>query len=605
MKPILIIVVLIIYSTLPLHTQSLEQRQFQLAQSYENNGKFEDASRLYFELLQKNPSNNEYLKSWYRVTKQLNRYSEILEYLQNRIKNYNDFTTNLLIAEAYWLKGMPNEANSAWKTAQSFARTKEDFGQIAESMASLRQYQKAIQVYKDGRKKINMNSIFSNELFKLYVATGNYVEAIDETIMNFLIVGGQINVAQGRLYTLMINDEVKSYLADRLEKEYQKNKNTKFANLLIWFYQTTDNYEKAFELTLELDKASNANFTEILKFANQVRSDGQFSYALKAYSYIIENADKTNPVVPSALYGYANALEQQLLVDENTQKKQLEQVKNVYLKIIKDYPNTPQQFEGYFRLAQISYEIDNNPQEAIDYLQKIDERFGINEFYIAAKSELSKMYLIFQYFDKAIANYANILTKIPKSAHEMYQEQINNVNFQIAKIYYYQGKIDSTKLFLDKIQLNSSSPIANDYLFFYNFINSYENLNAAIRSYAQGEYYEMIKDYKKAIENYQNAAKFAAGSELEELAILNIAEINHLQGNFDNSIQIYDQFIDKFPNSVYLDEVYLRIGKIYQQQGKLDLAETTLTKILVYFPKSIYYEEARKLIRELRATKTQ
>lgn len=585
-----------------LSAQSVEQRQFQLAQSYESSGKLDDASRLYFELLQKAPSNQEYLLAWYRVTKQLNKYTELLEYLENRITNFNDFITNLLIAETYWLKGKLHEANSAWTNAQKLAQTTDDFALIAQSMISVRQFQKAINVYLDAREQFNQKRLFSNDLIKLYTATGRYPEATDE-ILNDAKVSNNLQVAQGRLYALMINDDAKKYLIDRLEKEYAPKKSTIITHLYIWFNRTLGDYEKAFEATIFLDKILNRNLGEIYQFANQSRADGQYDIALKAYAYIIEKSPKDSYNLPAYLYGYALTLEQKLNSSQSTDKKQLEKVKEIYEKIVEDYPNTPQQFEGFFRLAQISLKLENNAAKAADYLSKISEKYGFTELYFSAKNELSRVYLFLEEFDKAKQVNLDLIKKIPKYNTNEFQEEINNALFNIAKIHYYQGQIDSTKVYLDKIKITHNSLIANDYLSFYSFLTNNENLNAALRHYAKGEFYELIEKYENAINNYDKAAKYGQGSELEELSMLNIAQIKALTNDYTEALQIYNAYLDKFPKSIYIDEVYLKMAKIYQALGNHELAESIYTKILVNFPKSIYYEEARKQIRDIRNNK--
>lgn len=582
--------------------QTVEQRQFQLAQTYESSGKLEEASRLYFELLQKIPDNIDFLTSWYRVTKQLNKYTELLDYLETRINTKNDFITNLLIGEAYWLKGRPNEANAAWKNAQNLARNEDDYSKIATSMISVRQFQKAIDVYLDARTQFKQKNLFANDLIKLYSALGNYVEATNEILQDFRSLRN-LQVAQGRIYALLINDDATKYLIDRLEKEYNSNSSSIFPNLYVWFNRTLGEYEKAFEVTIKIDKQQNANFTEIFKFANQSRNDGEFEISLKAFTYIIENAPKNHILIPTALYGYANTLEQQLLNNKNTDKNQLNTIKEVYQKIVKDFPNSSQQFDGFYRLAQISLELDNDPQKAIEYLNQINDKYGLTDLYFTAKFDLSRVYLFLEDFDKSKSINIDIINKIPKNARENFKDQINSAYFNISKVHYYQGQIDSAKAYLDKIQITPTSLITNDYLSFYSFITNNENLNAAIKSFAKGEFYELIKEYNKSIENYDKAINFGRGSELEELSIINVADIYALTNQHEKALQIYNDYIDKFPNSVYLDEVYMKIAKIYQTQGKSELAESTFTKILVNFPKSIYYEEARKQIREIRNSK--
>lgn len=580
-------------------SQTVEQRQFQLAQSYEKSGKLDDASRLYFALLQKNPDNIEFLTSWYRVTKQLNRYSDLLEYLEIRIKNKNDFQTNLLIAEAYWLKGNPNEANASWKKAQELAKSEEDYSKIAMGMVSVRQFQKAIDLYLDARKHFNKEKLFSNDLIKLYSATGRFPEATDE-ILKDLKASNNFQVAQGRIYALLINDDAKKYLIERLEKEYNSSPSTAFLNVYIWFNRTLGEYQKALEITIKMDKQQKANFIEVLKFANQSKNDGELDIALLAFSYIIENADKNNNLIPTALYGYANTMKQKLIKGKTSDKQQLAKIKEVYQKIVKDFPNSSQKFDALYGLAQISIELDNDPKKALEYLNQINGKYGFTDLYFSAKFDLSRMYLFLEDFDKSKAINLDLINKITKNSNENFKDQINTAYFNISKIHYFLGQIDSVKSYLEKIQITATSPITNDYLSFYSFITNNENLNAGIKSFAKGEFYELIKKYDKSIEYYEQAQNYGRGSELEELAIINIANINSIINKKEKAIQIFEQYIDKFPNSVYMDEVYMKIGKIYLTDGKSELAESTFTKIIVNFPKSIYYEEARQQIRKIR-----
>ncbi len=593
-----------IFLTNFIYSQTVEQRQFQLAQSYEKNGKLEDASRIYLELTQKIPDNNDYLTSWYRVTKQLNKYTELLENLEIRIKSKNDFLTNLLLAEAYWLKGRPNDANSFWKTAQNLAQTDDDYSKIASSMVSVRQFQKAIEVYLDGRKQFKQKNLFANDLIKIYTATGNFVNAADEIFLDFKS-SSNLPLAQGRIYSLLINEDAKQYLIEKFEREYKSSPFPRLLELYIWFNRTIGEYQKALDITIEVDKSQKASYSEIFRFATQSRYDGQLDIALKAFAYIIENADKTNIILPNVLYGYAQTLEQKILNNKNADKDQLDIIKEIYQKIIKDFPNSSQQYDGFYQLAKISLDIEQNPQKSIYYLQQIDEKYGLTELFFNAKFELSRVYLFIEDFDKSKSIINDLTKKIPKKSIENFKDQLNNAYFNIAKIHYYQGQIDSTKNYLDKIQITPTSPITNDYLSFYSFITNNENMNAAIRSFAKAEFYELIRKYEESIKNYEQAKNYGRGSELEELSSLNIAEIHSLSGNLETALKIYEDYIDTYPNSVYLDEVYLKIAAIYQKQNKPELAESSYTKILVNFPKSIHYEEARKQIREIRNKKIQ
>lgn len=579
--------------------QSIEQRQFQLALSYEQRGDLESASRIYLELSKSNISNEEFLNSFVRVSKQLNKYQELLDFLKERSLLTPDFKTYNYLAEAYWLKGFPEESHMNFSKAQDLINSKEEYMFLAESLVRLKQYAKARDVLLNGRSKGRDIYLFSDELTKIYILIGDKKNGVLE-ILTHLKNTRNMATAQGRLYALMLDDQSKVELDKILNDKYSEDKNDTYVLFLyIWFARTAEYFQKALELTIVYDKLLKSNYSEVLRFANQCKNDGQYDIAIQGFLLVIEQG-KNNPNSSSALYGLARSLEQKNLSSDTISKQNLEQIVNLYTRIVKDYPNTIQELEGIYRLAYIAAKNERDYPKSIELLKKISRKWGLIPVYIDSQFELSDQYVKVGKLEEAQNVLRSFIKSIPKNEADIQRSVIEKAKFRIARIHYFQGEIDSSKSVMDNIDAVPNSEVKNDILEFNAFLNKNQNINAALSLYSQAELLEFQERYEDAIQKFRESEKLSSGSNLEELAILSIAQIFFNKKDYASSQSEYESILDKFPNSIYLDLVYFRIGQNMALSGKIDDAMHTLTKIIVNFPKSIYYEDARILIRQLR-----
>jgi len=605
LKYIAILFLFIIIFTTKGFSQTLEARKYELAKNYEQNGDLENAARLYLELAQNNLKKDAYLEDWARTIKELNKYTDYLDYLKERIQQTPNLTTNILLGEAYWLKGFPNEANDAWDKAKKLAKTKEDFLFLTQSLFDLRQYDKVRDIFLEARKEMDNPNIFADELSKIYTLLGDYSNAVNEILINYNLTRN-ISLTEGRLYALMLNQQGKETVRLSIETRLAQNPNNiELIYLYVWFLRSVSDYNKAFDEIVIYDKLVNANFREILNFAQQSLNDNQFDVALKSYSYIIDNAKNKNfpSLLASALYGFARTMQQKAIFNSTLSKDNLNEIKDIYSKIIKQFPNTTNEYDAYYQLALISMNYDKDNEKAIDYLNKITAKFGLNEIFVNSQFTLADLYAKTDNLDKSLKIYAQLLNAIPAKYSSNYQEIVDKANFKIAKIYYYENKFDSTNVYLNKINIASNTTSVNDALELKNFLTTNSGYTKALEIYSQSEFLEFKKDYKDAIAKYNEAAEAAEQSDLAQQALMKIANIHFNLNQYEQSIDDYKAILDKFPNTIFDDFIYFEIGKEYNLLGKTDDAVENLTKIIMNHPKSIYYEDARKLIREIRNKK--
>jgi tetratricopeptide (TPR) repeat protein len=600
MKKIILAVLLFIPALA--FSQNIEQRQFQLAQSYERSGDLKSAESIYEQLTNSNKTNQTYIDGYVRVLGQQNKYNDLLEFLEERIKLVPNFINYAYLAQTYWLKGDIAKANETWPKALELAKTQDDYLLISQAFISFKLYDRARDVLLVGRKKLNSKNMFSEELVKVYTLLGDYQNSFDE-IINNLLTTQNLALAQGQLYALMLNENAKPIIESTLNRALStSNENPYILYLYSWYARNIGDFDKALEITLKIDKLYNSNYAEVLRFANTSNTDGQYDIAIKAYSLIIEQGKK-NANTPSALYGFARALEQKFLADKKLSDDNIKQLISIYNQIIKDYPNTQQESDAYISLANIYANYLHDNKKAIEYLSKIQQKRGLANKYLDAQLQLADLYLKEKNIDKSIDIYKNIINLSEQTRQSEYSIYINQAKFNIAKCYYYQGKIDTAKSILAEIQADPQSDVANDVLELSSFIAENENMIMALKTYSEAEYLEFQGSTEEAIAKYEQASKLGKGGDLEERSLLNIANIYLQSGQYQKAIEEYNAILDQFLNSINKDLIYFNIGKAYMLDNQDERAITNFTKVLVEYPKSIYYEEARKFIRQLRDKK--
>ena len=95
--------------------------KFALAESYENSGDFEKASKIYEELYQRDPQNTVYFESLNRTYVQLKNYAASVNLIEKEIvRKPNDINLYGLLGSTYSLMGNEEKAYQVWDEPFSF-----------------------------------------------------------------------------------------------------------------------------------------------------------------------------------------------------------------------------------------------------------------------------------------------------------------------------------------------------------------------------------------------------------------------------------------------------------------------------------------------------
>ena len=253
------------------------------------------------------------------------------------------------------------------------------------------------------------------------------------------------------------------------------------------------------------------------------------------------------------------------------------------------------------KLADINYRILNDFDKAYNIYDEIEKKSSrVN---IDTEAVLGKINILISkgYLDSAqtlISNQKNILDKF--TSHLTKQNLLNQLNYKSTQILFYKGKYEEMNSSLDslikKIELknkdcNDLLEVKTISLFFkqdqedfkkYSTIQykikmnkSFESIleliqlmeteNILINELAQFQY--MIIELEKG--NLKNVQQIISSMNQKtvfyELSLIINAEIeDHIYKNYNKAIKLYEGFIEKYPNSIYKENILKRLNEIYK-----------------------------------------
>lgn len=599
MKKSLLIISLFLIFYISAQSQSSLVQKFKLGESYEKGGNLESALSIYEELYKEKPEDDTYFFALARVMKQMSKFSELLKYAEEKASKKPNPEILIIAAEMNWRTGNAKKADDIWKNILSMSGiTAVTYEFVANSQIELKLFQKAIETYLAARKKFGERSLFSDNLIKLYISTGNHVDGTEE-ILDLLDNNFNIALAQGRLFAFMSNEEGFEHIDKVLKRRADSEKsNIVYQEVYSWFLREAKRHEQALEMTIRIDDLKQSRGLDILNFANSTSRDGEHEIALKAFSILIDRG-KNSPYASSALYGYTRTLEGKLAGTKTKfTESELKNIMSRYDAIIKEHPKSSHAAESMIRLAKIYSEYLNDYDKAINQYKQLIKDFPNHGFSVEAGIELAKVYLI----RNDIENASKTIQQILKSRSSDPKAK-DHANLLSAMIEYFSGDIAKAKEYYKTLTLNPNSDIANVAIQKYAFIAENENFISPLMLFAQAEFEEYKRNFDKAIEIYIEVSAKSSSDNLMELSYIRISEIYSNDGKYDLARKAALKLMTEFPESIYLDRMTKMIADTYYAEKNTAEALRYYTEILIKYPSSIYLHEARTRIRELREEK--
>jgi outer membrane protein assembly factor BamD (BamD/ComL family) len=576
--------------------------KFQLAKTYEEQGDFRNAARIYQELYAESPSQYKYFQGVTRTLTALQRYVELMPLIEVELAKKSSIELLCLASQN------AKRANQQSKSQQFFDQSIDDLSTlsndseldkairlIAQTQSYISSFDNAIATYLKGRYLLSdTKDVYADELSMLYVQVGNVELGIKEIAKAFK-KQQQFGIIQGRIAALLIDDKSKSYIDTELST--LSNNDYGFSRIYVWFLREIKEFDKALQQALQIDSGLGLQGREILDFADITLKDGHIEIALKAYGNVIDRG-KNNPHFSQALYGYAKAMDQRLQLTslkKNIPANEIEDIINRYRDIIAQSPKGQFSAECLYRIGILQSEYLKDINSAMKTFQEVFDKFKQYPISASALIEIINISIKSNQLEQAFTLSKNTFISYPNTN----PKESDRAGFTLAELYFYIGEIDSCKGILVGLAGKTDSDIANDALELSLFLEQHKQFTAGLILWGKASLKERQSEVKDAIEMYEEIVSKTAGTDLAEQAQIKICEAF---STFDKERALSEAqtFIAVYPESNNTDRILFLLAEIYSAKSQNAEAIAALTDILVRFPNSRYLRKSRELIRLLR-----
>jgi len=581
--------------------------RYMLAQSYKQAGELEKAKSIYQNLYAAQPNNYRLFQDLNNIYLDLKDYNSSIQLIELRIKSNPNIDLYGLLGNSYYLMGNDDKAFEVWDNGlKAFPASETNYRVITNYAMERRAFDKAI-VYLRKAQGISKNpEIYSFELANLYAVTMQYKDAADEYCMIISKNPNQLNLVESRVLSYTNKPDALSQTIKAFE-DCGNSDNISFDYLLSRLYIENKSYEKALDMYEKIDDKQGNQGAELFHFAQTLLSEKQYNLSAKVYNEIIDKYPNS-PLIPSAKLGYAKTLEQSIVDETDTTNwrpfKQtdlqnadlFEKVINAYQQIPKVYPNTDVAEEAYLQIGNIKFHDQNKLDEAEDYYSKIVTQSSLSKFAPAAYSELGSLYLCEGDLKKAAYKFSQV-SKCPKAT----EDDKNDAEYNLAQVYFFQDNFKRAGETLNNLLQNLKANSANDAIELSMLINTSKGDSSALADFAEAEFLTAQKKYDQAAEKYKLIAENQRAFTLNNIAEFREAEMELALNNYGKSIKMLEKISKEGESNIYGDKALYLLAKIYQFGMKNDAkAIESYQNLLEKYPNSLYLDDARDQITKLK-----
>jgi len=141
--------------------------------------------------------------------------------------------------------------------------------------------------------------------------------------------------------------------------------------------------------------------------------------------------------------------------------------------------------------------------------------------------------------------------------------------------------------------INANNP-ANALNTFNEVINNYSRTPAAVYSLmAKGDLLHAQRNFTESVQAYNQCLEKGPKKVLLPFVYSGLGSANEDGGNYPNAITAYKQFVNEFPNHYLAPKIYESLARVYELSLNPDAAKEIYEKIITMFPGSPWAQKAR------------
>ncbi|MBQ4355838.1 MAG: tetratricopeptide repeat protein [Bacteroidales bacterium] len=606
---------LILCATLFASAQNQRSQEEQLGIQYYQNGEYEKAAPMFEKVFNANPNSYIYYY-YYQTLLQLGDFKEaekVVKKQQKKFPNTQRYKTDL--GYVYESAGEQEKANLVYANAiKELPANEHTIRELYNAFLARRQYEYAITTIERGRRLLNNNMLFVNEMTSVYIQT-NRTDLVVEEALLLVSDGGQgrIPEVQKIIQKLLSGDEDRQKLRTTLavlQRKTQENPgNIAYEIILQWAYQLDKNYDDALLLAKAIDRKLKGDGQRVYALAKEANANKSFDAAIAALQYIIEKGE-SNPYFTNAQFLLLDVKYEKLSSTSPIDKQQASELEKEFARILEVYGLHEGTAEWTRKYAHLLAFYVEKPEEAKALLnQAIAQANRDVKERAQYKVDLADIQLYMGDVWEASLLYSQVDKDLPTDIIGQ------TAKYKNAKLSFYIGEFEWAKSQLDVLRAATSKLIANDAMYFSLLITDNEEEseedaglfadgaegNQSLRYYAKADFLLFQNKEEEASQMLDSVLIVDPYGKLADDVYYQKAKIAIKRGDYLGAQQLLDKILSAYSYDLLGDDATYLMAQVYDYYLKdSGQAMGYYQKILTDYPDSLYTIDARKRYRELR-----
>ncbi len=603
-----------IFCLLSLTTYSQNQLEIQLAQEYLLKGEKRKALELFRELA-KNDVNLPFIQNSYLSTLlDLSESEEAISHLKKLLrKEPNNILYRIDIGIVYMRIGDTARADKYFRDLINEHKSNTSLiVTISNYFASKSLVEYAVLALLDSRNSLSSPTMFCVELAMLYRIQGQRTKMVQEYLSIAKQSSVNIQFAKNLMQAMLTTPEELENLEKLLYESIQKEPEVEvYSDLLIWVTMQQKNFSASFVQARAYDRRYKKLGEKCIEIAKVALDNDDFETATRSYNYVIKEYP-TGPYFLQAQLGLMRAHEARVQKTFPVVIDSVRKLVNDYTKFIEQYPNNGNSLEAQRSKAILHSGYLNESDSAIELLsQLVRNPKTPMQLKAKVKLDLGDIFLTIGEPWESSLLYSQV-EKTLQESQVGYEAKLKN-----AKLSYFKGDFRLAQEHLDILKEATTREIANDAMELSMRIKeniALDSVGEALKAFASIElllYQNKTAQAYRAIEllkqgtstlsdSIESRTTFANHAILDDVYWLE-ANLRLKGGEFERSVSLLQQIRDEYPNDILADDAYFLQGEIYERHIlDKEKAMEIYREFLNKFPGSVFAAEARKRFRVLR-----
>lgn len=367
-------------------------RDFQTANRLMQQQNYEQAIPILSDLHEQNPSSFVFFDRLIDALIQTSELDRAENIARNQIeRGYVTLQARGKLGEIVHLKGQRDEAVEIWHSAlDSSTGNIQAHYIIASSMNNRREYDEAIQTYRQARDLLDNQTIFLNELANTYMQAGRFEESVNEYFQLILESPRQMAIVQQRFFQMrdpQLYDIASFELEDlMLDLSTSHEAYSSLYQLLSWLLLETEQFERAFNFARYYENETPYTVYSLFSLGSRFLSAKQFQFAENAYEFYKESTNlstryRSYDELSNTYLQWANYAEQNNLTPADSIRTLYQNSYNTAEILIEENADYERSDRVLSRLAELSLDVFKNRESAGRWYQTLQETAGSDDPY--------------------------------------------------------------------------------------------------------------------------------------------------------------------------------------------------------------------------------